>query len=517
MPRLETSNPNFRGRSYIKNLDDPNQSYQGPSGGFLNPGYQAASFNASIDWLAQRLSPDSVLRNSLDLLRTRSQAIVRDNDFARNIIRIYRNRIIGSGIRLQSIIKNGDVLDKLTNERIENLWERWKKPKNCTVTGTTSFDSLMRQIVNAILIDGEVFVRIIKRKSTPNGIPLQLQLISSEYCPLDTYPASRKGYTWNLGIEFDEWKAPVNYAFYTQHPNDSNLNRPQVKQYLKVIPADEIIHLKFKSEELPNTARGVPILYSSILTLKDLFDYRSIEVTRAQVASAVMGFVSTTDENFQPTDDGDNRNEILSSRPMMAGSFYNLDPNSNVDIPHIQSPSGQYGAFIDSNGACVASGCGVEYSALTADYSKSNYSSSRLSAITTEPTYKAMQQDLEDHFFDELYSRWISLAVLKLKLPINNRTLDDYNNYKIYWPSMKYIDIDKEMRANINAINSGIKTRSEVLAEQGKDFNDHLETLKKEKAALEEAGLDFSFTAIGSQIKKPDSNQTDQNQNEEET
>lgn len=517
MSRLQSNNPSFSNsftsaqRSYVKNLDDPNQSYQGPITGFLNPGYQAASFSSSIDWLAQRLSPDSVLRNSLDVLRTRSQAIVRDNDFARNVIRIYRNRIIGNGIRLQSRVKKDEVLDKIVNEQIENLWKRWKKPKNCSVTGNISFDSLMRQIVNAMLIDGEVFIRLVKRKPHPKSIPLQLQLIPSEYCPLDVYPKiSKAGNVWNLGIEFDEWKTPVNYAFYTQHPNDQNLNNPQVKQYLRTIPAKEIIHLKFYNETLPNTTRGVPILYSSILTLKDLFDYRSIEVTRAQVASAVMGFVSTTDENYQ-IEDGEDRNNLLQQRPMMAGSFYNLDPNSSVDIPHIQSPSGQYGAFIDSNGACVAAGSGVEYAALTADHSKSNYSSSRLAAITTEPTYKAMQQEIEDHFIDELYSRFIEFAVLKLKLPIDNRTLDDYCNYKVYWPNQKYIDPDKEIRANINAINAGIKSRSEVLAERGIDFHDHIETLKAEKDLLEEANLDFTTTPIGSQLPSQETPQEEEN------
>ena len=500
--RLETNNPNFIGRSYIKNLDNHNESYQGPNGGgFLNSAYAGASYGRNQDWLAQRLSPNGTIRTSLDLLRVRSQDLCRNNDYARNIIRIYRNNIIGNGVTLQSQIHDSDdKLDRMTNNSIERLWKRWCNKKYCSVNGQLSFNIILRQIINETLISGECFVRVFNRKTTSNAIPLQLQIISSEFCPFDIYPQSNGG-TWNLGIETDDFGKPMNYCFYTRNPNDFNMGMSNEKQYIRIIPASEIIHVKLRSEELSNLARGIPILYSSILTLKDLWDYRGIEITRAQCAAAVMGFIESIDETYQSTDNNGENNLRLQSEPMQAGSFRVLDPNTKLNIPHIQSPSGNFGAFVRSNGETISAGSGVSYASLTGDYSKSNYSSSRLNSIDVKPIYKTAQQDLGE-FLDDVYERWIELAVLKLRLNVIDKSLDDYYEHKWMYYSQPYIDPDKEIRANINAINSGLKSRSQVLSEQGIDFDQHLEEIKRENDKIKKLELDFNNTVIGSQIPK---------------
>lgn len=501
LTRKRTKSIDSKRAATIPHLDDPNQVNYG----HLKSSYAMANGSKSKDWYANQRSPNATLYDSLCTARSRSQELFRNDDIARAIIRYYRNNVIGKGIKFQSMIKSGDVLDKITNQRIENAWINWCKPKHCSVSQNLHFDVILRQILNAVLIDGEVFVRLVNRQTTLNAIPLQLQLIQSEYVPLSFQTNTlSKNNTWNLGIEHDQWGTPVRYAVYREHPGNFIINSPNIGQYINFIPAEEIIHIKLRSDELPNTFRGIPLLHSSALNIHDLGQYRGIEIVRARAASALMGFIEQDSDGYEPDPEVISKNDMLQSEQFMAGTFRALDPGSRLNVPHIQAPSNNYNAFVTSNSGIIGAGCSVPYAVVSGDYSKSNYSSSRLNRLDTEPTIQIIQQDLEKSFFDELYERWIELAVLKLQLSIDDKTLDDYNSYKIFWPSMKYIDPDKDVRSIINSINSGITSRTETLASRGIDINDHIEVLKKENELLEQAGLNFSQTPIGGQIEAPE-------------
>ena len=57
------------------------------------------------------------------------------------------------------------------------------------------------------------------------------------------------------------------------------------------------------------------------------------------------------------------------------------------------------------------------------------------------------------------------------------------------WP---WVDPLKDMQATLLAINNGLASRTEALAEQGMDIDEVYETLQQEKKLAESYGLDFS-------------------------
>lgn len=61
-----------------------------------------------------------------------------------------------------------------------------------------------------------------------------------------------------------------------------------------------------------------------------------------------------------------------------------------------------------------------------------------------------------------------------------------------------WVDPLKDVQANVLAIKSGLKTLTEVVGEQGKDFEDVLDQVASEKEMTEKVGVSFD-----QEIKKP--------------
>ena len=74
-------------------------------------GAQASRLTA--DWVTSVTSADQEIKGSLKRLRSRSRQLVRDNDYAKSAIRVVRNNVVGTGVRLQAQVmrQRGGRLD----------------------------------------------------------------------------------------------------------------------------------------------------------------------------------------------------------------------------------------------------------------------------------------------------------------------------------------------------------------------------------------------------------------------
>ena len=86
----------------------------------------------TADFMSTSSSSDASVRASIDTLRNRSRQLVRDNDYARNIVREMQNNVVGMGIGLQAQVpmKRGGKLDQRINDQIEWAWDEWKSKEN---------------------------------------------------------------------------------------------------------------------------------------------------------------------------------------------------------------------------------------------------------------------------------------------------------------------------------------------------------------------------------------------------
>lgn len=460
-----------------------------------NP-FEGASSRGVQDWLAQSLSADAAVYMGLERLRARSQDLGRNNDHGRQAIRMVRDNVVGRGIRLQcQVTTAAGEIDHATNDRIERLWKRWGK--RCTPAEDMSWHQVQRQVVGAMAESGEAFVRLVNRQ-TAVGVPLQLQVYGGEAVALDYQgPTLAPDNRWILGIERDPWNKAVRYAFWTLPPNEGAMFAPirnARRQYL-LLSASEVIHVHMRSEERPNQSRGVPWLHSSITTLKKLSDYVSIENVRAKGAASLMAFITPGDDDDYSADAPPTRADNIESETFRAGSFYRLNPRETAHIPQIQSPSGQFDPYVRSTVGMVAAGSGVSYEGLSRDYSRSNYSSTRMALLQERDTWRVIQQEVIDTFLERVFEAWLPLALLRLRLPFaSEEELDRLSEHTWQARGWEWVDPAKEVKANIDAVRAGFKTVSMVVADSGHDFQELMQARRRELDTLVSMDIDLDST-----------------------
>jgi lambda family phage portal protein len=256
-----------------------------------------------------------------------------------------------------------------------------------------------------------------------------------------------------------------------------------------LVPASEVIHLYL--QERPAQTRGVSWFAAGIQRLHHLAGYEQAALVRARAASALMGFITSPegagDTYGEEVIDGEH---VTTFEP---GMFKTLFPGQSVEVPQINAPDGQLEPFVRGMLRAFASGIGVNYAALSGDYSMSNYSSSRLAQIEDRDCWKVLQQYLIDELLTPVFERWLEAAVLSgaLSLPTYDLSPDRFCACRWMARGWSYIDPLKDAQADNLAIRSGTKTQAQVVAEQGGDLEELLIARKAEVDRAQELDLQF--------------------------
>ena len=245
------------------------------------------------------------------------QLILRVRDLSKNneVFRSHLNNIeksiIGKqGFRLQSLVKaTTGELDAAVNDELELAWYDFGKRSNGYITkcgglGDRDFDAL---ILRTLIIDGEVFIRIIKDAKNPYGI--SFKILDSLCIDFDkNRPQSNYENAIVAGIEIDKDNRPVNYYYKEGDTDNYSVG------FTEVIPANEIIHI-FK-KEFVGQVRGFSEICASIDSLKQLDDYAVAELFAAKIAACQNVFYERTGStagDWMDQEEGDDKGEFLSA------------------------------------------------------------------------------------------------------------------------------------------------------------------------------------------------------------
>ena len=450
--------------------------------------YQGARMSRlTADWVTSGTSADSEIKSSFKALRNRARQLCRDNDYARQALRVIQNNIIGHGIKHQGQVRmqRGGKLDQVINAQIHEAWEYWSNKNRCDVSGILGFHDLERLAVRSLAESGEVFIRMIKRPFGNSKVPFALQVLEADYLIDDEMPSTQSGNFVRMGIEVDQYLRPVAYHFYATHPGDIATGLPRTNQKRIRVPADEIIHLFLP--ERPGQSRGITWFASALMRLHMLQGYEEAEVVRARASSALMGFIQSPEGELIGDEIYDNE-RVSEFTP---GVFKYLAPGESVSVPDLNSPDGQLEPFTRSMLRAVAAGVGVSFESISKNFSESNYSSSRLSLLEERDTYRVLQRYIIENFHQEVFDKWLEMAVLsgELNLPGYETNPERYAASKWVPRTWEWVDPQKEVNAYKDAVRCGFKTLRQVVTEQGGDLDDVLIARQAELAMLDEMGI----------------------------
>ena len=457
--------------------------------------YQGAGVNRlTQNWLTSSTNADSEIRGSLRTLRNRARQLCRDNDYARQALRIVVNNVVGSGIQFQSQVKmarGAGRLDQRINNLIESAWHEWCKKSSCDVGGRLNFHDIERLVMRSCAESGEVIIRLVNQQFGYSGVPLALEVIESDLLVDDYNGTAENGNEIRMGVEVDKWSRPVAYYFYAgmRHPGDYLFSsHTVVTSRYKRIPADEIIHLY--TVDRPGQTRGVTWFSSSVERLHHLSGYEQAELISKRVAASLMGFITSPEGEL--IGDGVYDDERVTT--FEPGVFKYLAPGESVSVPAINNDqSATYADYIRASLRAFSAGLGCSAESVMNDYSQSNYSSSRLALQNERDVWRQLQSWLIDNFNKIVYYRWLDMAVLSGVLNLPRYELDPsfYHDCRFIPRSWGYIDPTKEVDAYKEALRAGFVTKSQIIAENGSDLQEVYNQLSAEHELAESLELQF--------------------------
>lgn len=432
------------------------------------------------DWFAYQQSADQEVKASLVALRKRSRQLARDNAHAAAFVGLVRANIVGpEGMILQSRIMTArNAPNQPLNDAIEQAWYDWGcDPDQVDVGGRLTWLDVQHLVAQSWAIDGEVFLR--KRVVQTSGRPtLALQFIDpdqvDETFERQVAPGSN---AVRMGIEVDGDGRPVAYWVTRGHPAETGAPKERVR-----IPAAEILHCYLPHR--PNATRGVPWLTPVMLSLKMLDGYTEAEITAARIAAAkAILYEQDADAAGDPVEIGDITEDI---EPGMSKI---LPPGMRAHAIDPTHPTTNYPDFKKAMLREIASGAGVAYHSLAGDLEGVNLSSARVGMVQERDQWLARQQALMTQLHRRVYRAWLELAalsgVVRLPTPEPMRWCADA------WVGRRWQSPDplKDAQTAESLLGRQLTTRSDLCQRDGKDFEDVLAGLQRERELAAKYGV----------------------------
>lgn len=450
----------------------------------LNQGFPA--FNTSAD---------AELVTSLRNLRARSRQLVRDAGYAKSAKRVIVNNVIGSGIRLQSLIQNTrGKLNTRLNDAIEDAWREWSDAESCHTGGELHFHDMERQLMGQVFEAGEIFIRMHRSPFGPSAIPLGLEVIEPERIvdgyaqPSAVSPAAQI----RMGIEVDRFRRPIAYWVRDLHPGDVRLNGEKTDTVERV-PAEDMFHLRI-IDRWPQT-RGEPWMHAVCGKLNDMNGYSEAEIIAARGAANYLGTIETPESAESM---GEEQADGSFQMPVQPGVWFRANPGEKMSFITPNRPNTGLDPFMRFMLREVSAGIGASYESISRDYSQHNYSSQRQAMLEDRDLWKAIQGWFIRAFRTRLHREWLNAAMLVEAV--------DALSAKEYWVSPKkyqaaimrprgwsWIDPVKEVGAYKDAVRAGFTTLSDVIGATGggQDLEDVMRAREDELEYLDELGLAF--------------------------
>jgi lambda family phage portal protein len=160
-------------------------------------------------------------------------------------------------------------------------------------------------------------------------------------------------------------------------------------------------------------------------------------------------------------------------------------------------PTHPTSAFKDFNKAIlrgIASGLGVAYNSLASDLEGVSFSSIRSGTIEERDQWRVKQNWMTQHFMTRIYEQWLSMQLLNGSLGLDMVNYDKLTEVRWQPKAWQWVDPVKDIQAGVSAVQAGIKTASDIIAEQGGDIEDVYDQLAYEQELAKSKGLNLTIT-----------------------
>ena len=430
----------------------------------------------NLNGIVGETSQNAEVRGALLELRSLSRQAARNDPHVQGYLSQIQSQVVGNkGIQMKIDLRckgRGSTESSMRSksEEIEQKWYEWTSGK-VDAADSCTWTKLQRMIIRSVAESGEVFLHFVP---FPDG-DFRLEIIECDQLDHNyEYTRDKDGNKWELGIKLDKWGRRQQYAFYSYHPGDlyqdPNLGNVNNRQYF-FAPAKDILHI-YKLDR-PGQLRGIPWTTPVLELMAHLAGYERNTAVRARATAGGVAYVKQNEDSTgdvvsdHETSRGEKINEIV------PGRVEYLDPGQDLVVPDFHAPNNEHEIYMQTTLMSASVGLGMAYESISGNYTKSNYSSSRMSLIRERDNLRIAQALLIEELCQPVFSAWINHQRVTGEIELTNEQYKQLSKgSSINWMGRgwPWVDPLKDAQAAKIAIDSGFRSTSEVVAEQGRDF-----------------------------------------------
>jgi lambda family phage portal protein len=417
----------------------------------------------TIDWRPADVSAN-VATASAPTIRARCRDAMRNDSWARAIVETLVDDVIGWGVKPMC-----RATSESFRQAVQQRWDDWTAVADAD--GLLDFNGLQALAVRNLIVDGECFIRL-RRRLPDDGlpVPLQIQILPSEICPIDTSTARpMEGGVIRDGIEFDRIGRRTAYWLLDTPPGeDATFDAMTAHR----VPASQVLHL---FEPLrPGQRRGVSMLAPALVRLRELDKYADATLLRLQISTMLVGTIKPNptpiDASYDPLT-GEEIREREDGRPvvrMEPGVMQELGPGEELTFNDPPVPPAGFEAFVRHELRAAGAAVGVPLECFTHDWGATN---DRLARVVLNQyrrrVHRLLWSIVVPQFLRKVWDAWFQLAVLSM--PHTPDEADRLGRVTFAPHAHAYVHPVQDVESYSRAIRAGLTSRQAAVAETGED------------------------------------------------
>lgn len=422
-------------------------------------------------WQAPGTGPNQALKN-LQTIRNRARDSRRNDWAGESANQKWSTNLVGIGITPRF-----NRLNETRKQEVTDLFLDFVKEADAD--GVLDLFGLQTLAVESWLDSGEVFVRKRPRFLDEGlAVPLQVQLIESDQCPLfdadefDKLPITNK---IRSGIELNKKRnTRVAYWFYKEHPGDNigTMVQPTSDQLVRV-PASEVRHM-FKPTR-PGQLRGVSLLAPILGRLRTIENYEDATLVRQQLANMVVAFIvkklpQLTQDQIDALTGGVQELDP-EGKPLLGlqpGLVQELEDGQEVQWSNPPEAGTNYSEYIRTMQMGTAAGSGMPYEIFSGDIKEVSDRTLRVMINEFRRLAEQRQWQIIIPMFCQPIIEWFAEALVLA----GSATPDEYELIRRVEHAphgWAYIHPVQDPQGKKLEVEAGFRSRSSVISAQGDD------------------------------------------------
>lgn len=446
-----------------------------------------------VGWSAPSIGPNRALAGAAKTLRNRTRAAYRNSLLMRSALNKNTINEVGKGFTLLCNAKDDDFKTEINAlwRIAQNQLDPW---------GDLSFGGLCHLAVLSRRMSGEVFIRRLNRRLDAGlKVPLQVELLEADMCPLDLNKRLGPNRRIVSGIEF-VGKTKVAYWFYLSHPDDgldgASLNR------LERVPARDVIH-HYKPTR-PGQVRAEPDTSAALLKDRTFHEYDDTELYRKKERAGYTGALYREDggEDDWEFDPLTGKAKFADSQAyeeresVQAGTVLRMAPGEKMQLFDGDNTGSGYKDFARQQTLMLAAGQDIPYALLTGDWSGLNDRLVRAFLNEYRRGIAFDQVNLSGFQIAFRLWRWVvetAITVGAVSAPGYAADPWPYLAVDVRPDAWKHLHPEQDINARNKAVSSHISHAEREAAEYGTDLEDNMvrnaKALKRWNEICEQEGV----------------------------